>query len=113
MEIKTAFATIVGILMMVTVTVATVVIMGGLTQISVEECKPVDYKADRNYDGSYACGSIDIGAYHYELYCKYDSGNEISDYCFDESKGLCCPVHKDDKWEVKVANGHCCNNTKL
>jgi len=107
MEIKTAFATIVGILMMVTVTVATVVIMGGLTQVCVEECNPAEYTAERNYDGN-LCGYVYTGTNRYEVYCYSD------DACFDENKNLCCLTSlSGTDWEVKVANERCCNVTKL
>jgi hypothetical protein len=107
MEIKTAFATIVGILMMVTVTVATVVIMGGLTQVCVEECNPAEYTADRNYGGVF-CGYVYTGTNRYEVFCGHD------DACFDQNKNLCCLTSASGtEWGVKVANGRCCNVTKL
>jgi len=112
MEIKAAFATIIGILMMVTVTVATIAIMGGLTQIGVEECGPAEYKADVAYTGD-SCGYIST----VEVYCKEihrSAEDAVSDSCFNENKNLCCPTTlSGTSWRVVVANGRCCNNTKI
>ena len=119
MEIQTTFATIIGFLMMVVVVTATVVIMGGLSKVSVEECHPAEYAATTTAGGK-ECGYItDVGVAHCERQwvsriLPLTSGyNE--DECIDPRNNLCCPTSKVETagWNVKVINDKCCNITKV
>jgi hypothetical protein len=111
MEIKIAFATIVGLIMMITVIIAVIVMMGGLTQFSVSECVPIQYTASgTNFGGKY-CGMIGSN----KAYCDktQDIFGTITGYddCIDASKNLCCP--NSTKQNIKLINGQCCNITRL
>jgi hypothetical protein len=114
MEIQTAFATIIGIIMMVAIVVATVVIMGGLANIAVEECSPVEYKALTTFSGK-ECG---FDSTNNQAYCD-KTFNPINvnynyDKCIDLSKNLCCPTSKlGNGWRVNFINNRCCNITRV
>jgi len=113
MEITTAIATIIGVIMMVTVVMATVVIMGGLTQITVEECHPLEgYFASSSNSGP-KCGTDTSGQ---RLYCSSITIGPIttSDTCMDESKNICCQTMlAGTGWKVAFKSGQCCNVTKM
>ncbi|MFH1229389.1 MAG: hypothetical protein V1678_03115 [Candidatus Aenigmatarchaeota archaeon] len=105
MEIQTTFATIIGFLMMVIVVIAASVMLGGLTQISVEECRPSQYTASSSFAGM-VCGFVG------SQQVKCDIGTEEYQYdtCIDNTQTLCCPTTKKN---IKVINAKCCNITKI
>jgi len=111
MEVKTAFAIIIGIIMMVTVVLAVVVMMGGLSNIMVSECVPISYAAG-SFGGEY-CG---VNAANQQLSCNYvdASSARLYDKCFDSIKNMCCPTETGEtlNWRVQVINGQCCNITR-
>jgi hypothetical protein len=89
----------------VIVVIAASVMLSGLTQISVEECRPSEYNASTTFTGI-VCGSIggqqakcDIGSEEYQ----YDT-------CIDNTQAFCCPTTKKN---IKVINSKCCNITRL
>jgi len=109
MEIKIAFATIVGLIMMITVIIAVIVMMAGLTQFSVSECVPAEYTASSNDIRGEYCGLISGS----NAYCNINLLHQAytRDNCIDSSKNLCCPTQT--KQNIKLINGQCCNITRL
>jgi hypothetical protein len=86
MEIKITFSTIIGIIMVVTVTVAAIAILGSLTRVNIEECIPAEYVATTGFRGE-GCGTDSNGNQ-----VKCDVLLLLPDRCVDSSKNLCCPI---------------------
>ena len=108
MEIKIAFATIIGLIMMITVIIAVIVMMAGLTQFSVSECVPAEYTALQSYNGL-NCG---LNSNNQQVKCDVKGGPHLTyDDCMDSTKNLCCPTQT--KQNIKLINGKCCNITRL
>lgn len=104
MEIKTAFEIIVGILMLVAVIVAGAAIMSGLLTVTVEECDPASYTAQKNMVGE-SCG-FDVEGN--EVKCILRRSPQppytASDRCMDDINNLCCPLN------IELRDGKCCYN---
>lgn len=114
MEIRTIFGIIIGIIMMITVTIATVAMMGGLIDMSVSECVPVQYTASSNDNRGEYCGLISGS----NTYCNINLLHQAytKDNCIDASNNLCCPTTQSGTgWYVtdKNTGGKCCNITKI
>jgi hypothetical protein len=112
MEMKTVFEIIIGIIMMVTVTIATVAMMGGLMSMSVAECIPAEYTAS-NLNGKY-CGLNSGGNNVYcdkiTIFIPATGFKSFFDECMDASKNMCCPTTKPN---ITIIRGRCCNVTKI
>jgi len=109
MEIRTVFGIIIGIIMMITVTIATVAMMGGLIDMSVSECVPTQYTATETIyrTSEYKTCGFSGGQ---QLYCNKN------DDCMDASNNLCCPTSQSGiGWHVtdKNTGGKCCNVTRI
>jgi hypothetical protein len=115
MEIKVLFSAIIGILMMVTVIVAAVAFMNGLTQVTVEECTPADYLAKVDMPGE-SCGLDSSGS---QVKCGSAGsvdGIPILDRCIDSTKNMCCPTSNNinpSSKKIVVQSGKCCSITNL
>jgi hypothetical protein len=105
MEIKTAFRVLVGILMIATVVIATVVMMGGMLKGSVEmkECIPAEYTTTLTFDTGVQCGFTDTGWGPQAVYC-----NNPRDVCIDPGRNLCCPTSMSDGVKIEVIGNRCC-----
>lgn len=101
MELKETFALITGIIMMTIIVIATLVITGGLTKISVAECTHAEYAASAANLGT-VCGFDSIAKQ--QLKCDKTSDGEY-DNCLDNNKGLCCPTKTNN---ATIFNGICC-----
>jgi len=100
MEIKTMFEIIIGIIMMITITIAVVALMGGLMEVTISECIPAEYVATIGGGGKY-CGLSNINN---KVYCIG------GDDCINATGNLCCPTQTKG---AKNINGECCNVTKV
>jgi hypothetical protein len=110
MEIRTIFGIIIGIIMMITVTIATVAMMGGLIDMSVSECNPTQYTATETIYRTSEYKACGLDTNKQQLYCNN------KDDCMDASNNLCCPTSQSGTgWHVtdKNTGGKCCNITKI
>ena len=108
MEIRVLIATIIGIIMLVTIVIATVVMMGGLLDLSVNECIPAEYNASSSdWKGEY-CG-LSSGS---NVYCGILLLGDrwLRDKCMDSSKNLCCPTTQKN---IRIIGEKCYNITKI
>ena len=108
MEVKTAFQTLAGILMIAVVIASVVVIAQILMRenIYIEECIPSEYTATLTSPHFYQGITI-------TQKCGFSSGTSVycedKDTCIDAGKNLCCPTSKDD---IKVYGNRCCKVVK-
>ena len=112
MEIKTMFEIIIGVIMMITITVAVVALMGGLMSMTVSECNPAEYIASTVplNQGNY-CGMIGANKAYCEKTPPAMFATTKFDDCIDSSKNVCCPT--ETKKNVVFRSGKCCNITKV
>jgi hypothetical protein len=103
MEVKTAFAIIIGLLMMVMIIIAGVVLMSSLTVVNVYDCTPGDYKAGHGTDFT----GEDCGVSGVQLKCKA-STNGQPDKCLDTARWLCCPLGQNSVGKFIEQDGQCC-----